>query len=41
MKVKLSPDEVRHMMEARLRAKTVPSGKIYKRTPKHRKEATT
>ena len=38
MKKKLSKEEVRKMMEEKLRAKTIPSKKKYKRNRKHSKE---
>jgi hypothetical protein len=37
MKKKLSKEEVRKMMEEKLRAKTIPSKKKYNRKPKHKK----
>jgi hypothetical protein len=37
-KIKLKREEVRKMMEEKLRAQTIPSGKIYKRNKKHRKD---
>ncbi len=37
-KNKLSKEDVRKMMEEKLRAKTIPSKKKYKRNRKHKKE---
>lgn len=34
---KLSRKELREMMEQKLKAKTVPSGKVYRRNRKHKK----
>jgi hypothetical protein len=36
-KIKLTKEEVRKMMEERLRAQTIPSKKKYKRTKKYKK----
>lgn len=36
-KIKLSKEEVRKMMEEKLRAKTIPSKKRYTRKKKHQK----
>jgi hypothetical protein len=37
-KIKLSKEEVRQMMEEKLRAQSIPSKKKYKRSKKHKKE---
>lgn len=37
-KTKLTQEQLRVMMEEKLRAQTIPSGKIYKRNKKHKKE---
>lgn len=37
-KTKFTKEEVRQMMEEKLRAQTIPSKKIYKRNKKHKKE---